>query len=158
MSFLDSFLGGVHQREIWQDFLRRYDLGPPWPGITKEEAATHYGTLAANLDPALYQQIALDAFTRMVPEQRKPFLRFLRWEAREQGFELLNIDLDASEERGLRPEYLSELAGSMYAEQPFVYKQLFGPGMGGPTLNPEVEKAVLASLAAAAFRRMLATK
>lgn len=155
--FPESFLGGDYLKEDMQAFIKRYDLGPPWPGITIQESVHRYNQLAANLSPAIYERVAIEGFAKVPREERSQFARYLRWQVLEQDFHPSNVDLDASEEERLEPTYLARLAASMYDERPAVYKQIFGPGMGGPTLSSDTAKAVLASLAVAAFKDMLSS-
>src|SRR5919205_1593360 len=67
MSLLDSLLGSVQQRQEYQDFTQRYDQGPPWQGISDQEAYSRFQQVAPQLPPQVYQQSAHQAFERLDP-------------------------------------------------------------------------------------------
>src|SRR5687767_11059423 len=76
---LQSLLGGgqggpqQQQRQEYQDFVRRYDDGPPWAGVSDQEAAQRYQQVAPRLSPQEYQQSAQEAFSRLSPQERQQF-------------------------------------------------------------------------------------
>ena len=51
MGLLDSLLQGGPDRDDYQDFLNRYDQGPPYAGISDDEAIGRYQQVAPELSP-----------------------------------------------------------------------------------------------------------
>jgi hypothetical protein len=66
----------------------RYDQGPPYAGISDDEAIGRYQQVAPELSPDLYQQSAQDALGRMAPEERAQFGQLLQQRAQQQGVDL----------------------------------------------------------------------
>jgi hypothetical protein len=67
MGLLDRLLQGGQDRDDYQDFVNRYDQGPPYEGISHDGAVGRYQQVARELSPEVYQQSARDALSRMVP-------------------------------------------------------------------------------------------
>ena len=47
-----------------QDFVSRYEQGPPYEGIGADEAYHNYRNVAGRLSPEEYEEAAAEAFTR----------------------------------------------------------------------------------------------
>ena len=77
MNVLESILGGDKQRSDWDDCVNRYDQGPPWAGISDDEAVRRYDQVTRQLPPQQYDEAARDAFARMSPQERLAFGREL---------------------------------------------------------------------------------
>ena len=52
MNMLEQLLGGGQQRQEYQDFTQRYDQGPPWQGISDQEAQSRFQQVAPQLPPS----------------------------------------------------------------------------------------------------------
>jgi hypothetical protein len=83
---MDSLLSGLFgdqdddtvQRRKAQDFVKRYDEGPPYANISGEEALANYQSVASRLSPEQLEDSATEAYERMSPQERQQFNQFLR--------------------------------------------------------------------------------
>jgi hypothetical protein len=172
---LQSLLGGgpggqQQQRQDYQDFVRRYDEGPPWAGVSDQEAAQRYQQVAPRLSPQEYEESAQEAFARLSPQQRQQLGRYLQQQARQQGVEVPDLNRDGIDDRLQDPAYLAHAAGQMQQQQPGLLGQLLGgaPAGGsgsaggsggvGEVLASPLAKAALAGIAAVAVKRMMDTR
>ena len=73
------------QREQHDDFVRRYENGPPWAQLNDQEAIDEYRRVTPQLSETDYRDSARDAYERLTPEERRKFGRWMRKHAREQG-------------------------------------------------------------------------
>jgi hypothetical protein len=158
MSFLDSLLGGG-QRQEFQDFTQRYDQGPPWQGISDQEAYNRFQQVAPQLPPQVYQQSAQQAFERLDPGQRQQLGQYLQQQAQQQNVAFPHQGgTDAFQDAG----YLAQLTGQMHQHQPGILGQLLGgalgtggAGAGQGMLDSPIAKAALAGVAAMAVKQMM---
>ena len=88
MSILQQLLGGGQQRQDYQDFVNRYEQGPPHEGYADQEVLDRYQQVAPQLPPQAYQQAAQSAFERMSPEERGQFAQYVQQQAQQQGMGL----------------------------------------------------------------------
>ena len=157
-SSLQQVLGGGRQRE-YQDFAHRYDQGPPWAGISDQEALDRYHQVAPHLPPDIYQESAQEAFARMSPQERVQFGQHLRQRTRQHNLTFPDIDQDGIDDRFQDPRYLAQVTGRMHQEQPGLLGQLLsgggGGGEGGSLLDNPLAKAALAGVTALAVKRMM---
>ena len=164
MSFLDSLLGSAQQRQEYQDFTQRYDQGPPWQGISDQEAYNRFQQVAPQLPPQAYQQSAHQAFERLDPQQRMQLGQYLQQQAQQQNLPFPHQGgLDAFQDAG----YLAQVTGQMHQQQPGILGQLLGGalGMSGGgggggagsqgVLDSPIAKAALAGVAAMAVKQMM---
>ena len=165
MSFLQQLMGGGGQQQDYQDFVNRYDQGPPWQGISDDEALNRYQQVAPHLPPDVYEQSAEEAFSRMSPQERMQFGQHLRQRARQQNVNFPDRDQDGIDDRYQDPRYLAQVTGRMHQEQPGLLGQLLGGGGGmggggiggggGSMLGNPLAKAALAGVTAMAVKRMM---
>ncbi len=153
MNLLESILGGGKQRSDWDDFVTRYDQGPPWAGISDDEAVRRYDQVARQLPPQQYEEAARDAFDRMSPQERLAFGRELQQQSRQRGLDIPDLDGDGIDDRLQDPGYLAQVTGGMQRRQPGMLEQLLGGGGGGGG-NP-LAKGALAGIAAMAAKRFM---
>ena len=146
MDLLQNLLGG-QQRPDLDDFVGRYDRGAPWDGISDDEAVSRYRQVAPHLPPQMYEESARDAFSRLTPQQRVEFGRYLRERARGRGAQFSDFD-DDRDDRFEDAGALAGMTSRMHREQPGMLDQLLGGG-GNP-----LAKGALAGIAAMAFKRM----
>ena len=151
MGLLENLFGGG-QRQEYEDFVNRYDQGPPWQGISDQEAFNRYQQVAPQLPPDVYQQSAHDAFSRMAPQERVQLGQVLQQQARQQGY--MDPAWDEDDNLYQDPGYLAQVTGRLHQQQPGMLGQLLGGG-GGGGLQGTVAKAALAGVAAMATKRML---
>jgi hypothetical protein len=88
MGLLDSLLQSGQDRDDSQDFVNRYDQGPPTEGFSDDEAVERYQQVAPELSPDVYQQSAHEALSRMAPEERVQFGQYLQQRVEDQGVDL----------------------------------------------------------------------
>jgi hypothetical protein len=166
---LQSLLGGgqggsqPQQQQQYQDFVRRYDQGPPWEGVSDQEVAQHYQEVAPRLTPQEYQQSAQEAFSRLSPQQRQQFGRHLQQQARQQGVNVPDLNQDGVDDRLQDPAYLARVTSQVHQQQPGLLGGLLGgqrgasqgsDPMGNILANP-IGKAALAGVAAFALKQMM---
>ena len=74
---LTDILQDSGRRGQIEDFVKRYDQGQPWEGISDEEATEQHDKIAAQLDDNEYQESARESFQRLDPDQRREVARKL---------------------------------------------------------------------------------
>src|SRR5918911_3301243 len=160
MNLLEQLLGGgQQQQQEYQDFTQRYDQGPPWQGISDQEAYSRFQQVAPQLPPGMYQQSAQQAFERLDPQQRMQLGQYLQQQAQQQNVPFPHQGgMDAFQD----PGYLAQLTGQMHQQQPGILGQLLGSALGGggsaggaggqSILESPIAKAALAGVAAMAVK------
>ncbi len=162
MGLLDALLGGGQGREEQQDFLQRFEQGPPWEGYSDQEVLKRYGTVAGQASPQEYEQAAAEAFARMSPDQRVEFGRLLQQRARERQ---VNVgDLEHSSINDFQDaRRLAHLTKGVH-EQPGLLRSILGGGSEGTgqqqagLLGSPLAKAALAGIAAMAIKKVLGAR
>ena len=171
MNFLENMLGGQqHKRQQYQDFVNRYDEGPPWAGISDDEAIDRYSEVEQHLPPDVYEQSAEEAFARMSPQERRQFGHYLRQQARQQNFNFPDLDQDGIDDRFEDPRFMAQMTGRMHRQQPGMFGQLATGGQmrrrrqqgqrrrqkkDSNLLGNPLAKAALAGIAAIAVKKMM---
>ncbi len=163
MSFLDNLLGGGQERDDYQDYVRRYDQGAPYTGISDDEAMRRYQQVAPQLPPQAYQESAQEAFARMSPQERMQLGQYMQRQAQQQGYQ--DPAWGDPDDHYQDPGYLSQVAGRMHQQQPGMLGQLLGGGGGGGmgglmgggggALDNHIAKAAVGGIAAMAVKRMM---
>ena len=161
MGLLDALLGSGQGQEDQQEFLRRFEQGPPWEGYTDQEVLKRYGTVAGQASEQEYRQAASEAFARMTPEQRVQFGQLLQQRAREQR---VNVgDLQQCDIKDFQDA--QRLAGvtSRVHEQPGLLRSILGgsgeaQGQQSGLLGSPLAKAALAGIAAMAIKQVLGAR
>ena len=159
MNLLEQLRGGGKQRSDWDDFVGRYDQGPPWAGISDQEALNRYQQVAPQLPPDLYEQSAQEAFARMSPQERMQFTQYLRQRAQQQNVNFPDLNQDGIDDRVQQdPRELARMTTRMREQQPGGLGTLLGGGGGGgmgDMLGNPLAKAALAGVAAMAVKKMM---
>ncbi len=173
MGMLESLFGGrgggaQQQQQEFQDFANRYEQGPPWAGISAQEAMSRYQQVAPQLPPDVYQQSAQQAFERLSPQQRLQLGQHLQQRARQQNLNVPDLNQDGIDDRLQDAGYLAQVTGRLHQQQPGILGQLLGgalgagmgggmgSGMGGQgMLDNPIAKAALAGIAAMAVKKMM---
>jgi hypothetical protein len=179
MDMLGGLLGG--QRPQYDDFIQRYDKGAPWDGIGDDEALDRYREVAPQLPDDVYEQSAAQAFSRLSPEQRAEFGRWLQTQGRQHDARIPDLDGDGRDDRFQDPQTLARAATQMRRQQPGLLDGLLGSALGGGTgalggmggglgsalggltggqagggmLSSPIAKAALAGIAAIAAQKVL---
>ncbi len=153
---LGQLLGGGQQREQSRDFVKRYDTGSPWDGISDEEASSRYQQVAPHLPNDMYQESAQEAFSRLTPQQRTQFGQYMQQQTRQQQVDIPDLNGDGVDDRFQDAGYLAQATGRVHQQQPNILSgMLGGGGGGGGMLQSPIAKAALAGIAAAAMRKMM---
>jgi len=158
LDFLQNLLGGGQQRQDYHDFVNRYDQGPPHEGYSNQEVLNRYNQVAPQLPPDVYQQSAQEAFTRMSPQERQEFARYLQQRSQQQGLNFPDFNQDGIDDRYQDPQKLAQVTARMEQQQPGILGQLLGGGSGGGAgsmLDNPLAKAALAGVTAMAVKRMM---
>lgn len=152
---LNDILGG-QQRQDYDDFVRRYDQGAPWDGIGDDEALDRYRQVSPRLSEDQYRESAREAFSRLSPQQRAEFGRWLEQQSTSRG-----SSFDFSDPRGYEdPDMLAGYSARMHQQQPGLLEGLLGGAMGGGSqggsmLSGPIGKAVLGGIAAMAASKVM---
>ena len=125
---LTDILQDSGRRGQIEDFVKRYDQGQPWEGISDDEATQRHDEVASQLNDAEYEESAREAFQKLEPKERREVARSLQ-----QG------ETDD-------PTELARATRQVRQEQPDLLKDL----MGNPAL-----KGAVAGIAAQAAKRFL---
>jgi len=154
LDFLQNLLGGGQQRQEYQDFVNRYQQGPPQEGYSNQEVANRYNEVATRLPPDAYQQSAEQAFARLTPEQRAEFAQWLQTRAQQQ-----NVAVPPMGPANQAPDAstLARMTTQVHEQQPDLLSQLLG-GHSGTALDNPMVKAALAGIAAMAAQRILSRR
>ena len=70
MGLLDSLLGDPQQQQDYQNYVQRYQQGPPHEGYSDQEVLQRYQQVAPQLPAQDYEAAAMQAFNRMSPQER----------------------------------------------------------------------------------------
>ena len=173
MDLLNQITGGGTSRDDLDDFARRYDDGPPWQGISDDEAVDKYRRVADNVPDDVYEESARDAFSRLDPDQRAQIGQGLTQTASDRGMDLGSILgglggggiggalgglMGGGGQGGSQiddPDSLARLATGMRRQQPGLIEQVLGgSGGSGGFLGGGIGKAAMAGIAAMAFRKI----
>ena len=160
MNLLEMLMGNSQTRQGFEDFLNRFEEGPPSEGYDDREVLDRYGEVAHKASPSDYEQAARDAFGHLSQADREEFGHMLAGQARSrrldlsgltpaqgQGFGdldwLANITRQLHQQPGLLRDILGGLTGSRESDS-----------SGGILSNP-LAKAALAGIAAMLVKRVL---
>lgn len=146
---LNDLLGG--QRQEYDDFVRRYDRGAPWQDIGDEEALQRYQQVAPTLSDDDYRDSAREAFSRLSPQQRAEFGRWLESRAQSGGAgSVLHGNLED-------PDALAGASARLRSSQPGMLEGLLqgGAGDGQGLLRSPIAKAVIGGIAAMAASKVM---
>jgi hypothetical protein len=177
MGFLDSLLNDDSSRRDFEDFVGRYDDGPPSEGYTDGEVLSRYGAVAHEVSGDAYEVAAHDALDRIPEADRRELADLLHQGADQRGIDPSALGIGAGADLG-DSGILAGLLRSLH-EQPGLLRDLLGGAVGGgrglagnpgpqagddePTasgglgglLASPAAKAALAGITAMLVRRML---
>jgi len=158
VDLLERLVGGPEKRTEYNDFIDRYDRGSPYDSIPDHEAAQRYQQVAPGLSSDQYRDSAEEAFSRMSPQERGEFSRWLRTRASQQGVSVQDYDLndDGIDDRVQNdPGELARMTTSVREQQPNILEQLMGGGGTGGTFDNPIAKVAFAGIAAFAAQRLM---
>src|SRR5687768_12233763 len=120
----------AQQRQEFDDFIGRYEQGPPWAGVSDQEALERYQQVVPHVSPEVYEQSAQEAYARMSPQERAQFGQYLRQQARQQNIDVPDFNQDGIDDRLQDPATLARVTSRMHQQQPGVFGQILGGGAG----------------------------
>jgi len=161
MGLLDMLLGNNEAKAGFEDFLNRFQEGPPSEGYEDQEVLDRYGQVSHQVSQPEYEQAARDAFGHLSPQDREEFGRMLAGQAQSRGFNLPVLTPDQGQGFG-NLDWLSNITGQLH-QQPGLLRDLLGgltgnreAGIsGGGIFSSPLAKAALAGIAAMLVKRVL---
>jgi hypothetical protein len=149
-SVLENMLGGA-KRQDYEDFVKRYEQGPPAHGISDDEAVKRHDELAAHLPRDQYEDCARQALARLSPDERRQLGRHMQAQARNRKLNLPSRGEQTFEDTG----GLAQLLGGLQQQQPGLVGQLLGGGGGSGMPASPIARAALGGIAAMAAKRVM---
>lgn len=158
MGLLDMFFGNSEIKTEFEDFLNRFQEGPPSEGYEDQEVLDRYGQISHQVSQSEYEAAARDAFGHLSPNNREEFGRMLASQAQQKGIDL--SVLAPSQEQGFgNLDWLSNITGQLH-QHPGLLRELLGgltgnrePGTSGGIFSSPLAKAALAGIAAMIVKR-----
>lgn len=150
MGLLDSLLNNPQQQQDFQNYVERYQQGPPHQGYSDQEVLQRYQQVAPQLPPQEYQMAAEQAFNNMSPQERMQFGQYVEQQLQSQGMAASGFGQKAGPPMYQDPRYLAQQTMQLHQQQPGLLGELLGGGGGGGMLASPVAKAALAGIAAMA--------
>ena len=149
MGMLDDLLGNEQLQKTFKDFVNRYQQGDPSEGYSDQEALKRYGEVSHAVPPDQYAKAAQDALSKLSPEDRAEFLKTLQERAAARGVKLPG-------QVASDPKDLGQVLTDLH-EKPGQLRDILGPAGGAlsEVLASPQAKAVLAGIAAMAFKRLM---
>jgi len=157
MGILDDMLGEGPLRDMYRDFVKRYEQGHPAEGYSDQEVVDRYREVAHAVPPDQYAQAAQEALARLSPEERAEFVKMLQERAKTRGVAL-------PPQVGPEPSDLGKVVTDLH-ERPGQLRDILGDDIqprsaSGPSpltniLASPLAKAALAGIAAMIARRVM---
>ncbi len=159
MGILDEMLGDGPLKDLYRDFVKRYEEGHPAEGYSDQEVVDRYREVAHAVPPDQYAQAAQEALARLSPEERAEFVQMLQERAKTRGVAL-------PQQVGTEPSDLGRVVTDLH-EKPGQLRDILGDesqprsgsGSGSSPLTnvlaSPVAKAALAGIAAMIARRVM---
>ena len=161
MDLLEMLMGNSETRTGFEDFLNRFEEGPPSEGYADQEVLDRYGDVAHKVPPSEYQQAARDAFTRLSPADREELGQLLSGQARGKRLDLPGLTPKPSQGFG-DLDWLANITSQLH-QQPGLLRDILGgltgssqSGSAGSIFSNPIAKAALAGIAAMLVKRVLA--
>jgi len=153
MGLLDSLLSSPQQQHDLQNYVQRYQQGPPHEGYSDQEVLQRYQQVAPQLPPQEYKSAAEQAFNNMSPQDRTQFGQYVEQQLRSQATPMQSFNPAGGNPQMYQDAgYLAQQATQLHQQQPGLLGQLLGGGGGaGGLLASPAAKAALAGIAAMAI-------
>lgn len=126
-SILKGLLGGDDnddRRSQANDYISRYEQGPPDQGYSDDEAYENFQRVSQHADPQTIQRASEQAFARMDPQQRAQFAQQLQQQG---GGQMGQVSDD--------PRQMAGMVSQMHQQNPGGLAGLLGGGGGGGGLG-----------------------
>ena len=164
MNLLEMLLGNSQAREGFEDFLNRFEEGPPSEGYSDQEVMDRYGEVAHKASPSDYEQAARDAFGHLSQTDREEFGRMLAGQAQNKGLDVPGLAPGQGQGFG-DLDWLSNITGQLH-QQPGLLREILGGLTGnresgssgtssGGIFSSPLAKAALASITAMLVKKVL---
>jgi len=154
MSFINDLLGG-DRKAAFDDFIGRFEQGKPGDGIGDEEAAERYSEVTPNLSDDQYRESAEAAFSRLSPQERAEFGRWMTERARSRGVSFPDLDGDGRDDRLQDPGALADATTRVRKQDPNILEQILGKGGTGGAFDNPIAKVAAAGIAAMAASKLM---
>jgi len=160
MNLLEMLMGNSQTREGFEDFLKRFEDGPPSEGYEDREVLDRYGEVAHKVSSSDYEQAARDAFGHLSQADREEFGQLLAGQAQSKRLNLPG--LTPAQGQGFGDlDWLASITGQLH-QQPGLLRDILGgltgsreSGSSGGIFSSPLAKAALAGIAAMLVKRVL---
>ena len=163
MNLFEMLTGNDQTREGFQDFLNRFEDGPPWEGYSDREVLDRYGEVAHKASPSDYEHAARDAFGRLSEADREEFGQLLAGQARNRRLDLPGPSPGQGQGFG-NLDWLANITSQLH-QQPGLLRDLLGGLTGnrgtsssGGIFSSPLAKAALAGIAAMLVKKALGAR
>jgi hypothetical protein len=160
MNLLEMLMGNSQTREGFEDFLKRFEDGPPSEGYEDREVLDRYGEVAHKVSSSDYEQAARDAFRHLSKADREEFGQLLAGQAQSKRLDLPGLTPAQGQGFG-DVDWLANITSQLH-QQPGLLRDLLGgltggreSGSSGGILSSPLAKAALAGIAAMLVKRVL---
>ena len=161
MGLLDMLLGNNETKAGFEDFLNRFEEGPPSEGYEDQEVLDRYGEVAHKVSPSEYEQAAREAYGHLSQSDREEFGQMLAGQAQSRGLDLSGLTPGQGQGFG-NLDWLSNITGQIH-QQPGMLRDLLGGltgnresgASGGGIFSSPLAKAALAGIAAMLVKKVL---
>lgn len=160
MNLLEMLLENSQKREGFQNFLNRFEEGPPSEGYDDREVLDRYGEVAHKASPSEYQQAARDAFGHLSQADREEFGRMLAGQVEDRRIDLPGRSPGQGQGFG-DLDWLSNITGQLH-QQPGLLREILSgftgnreSGSSGGIFSSPLAKAALAGIGAMLVKRVL---
>ena len=160
MNLLEMLMGNSQARVGFEDFLNRFEDGPPSEGYEDREVMERYAEVAHKVSPSDYEGAVRDAYGHLSPADREEFGQLLAGQARSKGLNLPGLTPAQGQGFG-DVDWLSNITGQLH-QQPGLLRDLLGGLTGnkgasgsGSIFGSPLAKAALAAIAAMLVKRVL---
>jgi hypothetical protein len=160
MNLLEMLMGSSQTREGFEDFLNRFEDGPPSEGYQDQEVLERYGEVAHKVSSSDYEQAARDAFGHLSQADREEFGQLLAGQARSKRLDLPGLTPAQGQGFG-DVDWLSNITSQIH-QQPGLLRDLLGGLTGdrgtsssGSIFSSPLAKAALAGIAAMLVKKVL---
>jgi hypothetical protein len=154
MDIVRELLEGGQQQKSYEDFVKRYQQGPPTEGYSGQEAMNRYEQVVPNLPPQDFMQAAQQAFARMSPQEREQFARYVNEQAQQRNINIPQFSGQQNYQQFQNPEDLARATTEAQQQEPGLFGQLLG-GDKSSLLNNPIAKAALAGITAYAAQQIM---
>ena len=158
MNLLEILLGNRSTREGFEDFLNRFEEGPPSEGYSDREVLDRYGEVSHKVSSPDYEQAARDAFGRLSQADREEFGQMLAGQARSRSLDLSGLTPAPGKGFG-DLDWLANITSQLH-QQPGLLRDLLGglAGNRGTSSSEGIFSSPLAKAALAGIAAMLVKK